>query len=237
MTKSRNLIAVRRPWTPIELDLLRDLYPDVPCADIAALLERHPGSVYYAATSRGLQKSDEFHASDLSGRILRGKIDPRMVAGRFKPGMTPWNTGIRYVAGGRSAETRFKPGTKPAKTAPVGAYRLLKEKTGKVHLERKTSETSGPNHMRWTPVSRLVWEAANGPVPDGHLVVFKRGMHTAVLEEITLDRVECISRAEHARRNHPAQRDPELAKLIQLKGAITRQVNRINKEAQERTAT
>lgn len=83
---------------------------------------------------------------------------------------------------------------------------------------------------------RLVWEAANGPVPAGHIVVFKPGMRTVVLEEITLDRVELITRAENARRNHPRSRDPELGRLVQLKGAITRQVNRIAREAQEKAS-
>lgn len=69
------------------------------------------------------------------------------------------------------------------------------------------------------------------------MVVFKRGMKTSVLEEITLDKLDCISRAENARRNHPRNRDPELGRLIQLKGAITRQVNRINREHQQTGVT
>ena len=58
-------------------------------------------------------------------------------------------------------------------------------------------------------------------------------MRTNVLEEITVDRLECISMAENAQRNHPRSRNPELARLVQLKGAITRQVNRIAKESQQ----
>jgi len=67
-------------------------------------------------------------------------------------------------------------------------------------------------------------------------VRFRAGMFTNVLEEITLDRLELISRAEHARRNNPMSRDPEYARLVQLKGAITRQVNRIAREHKERNA-
>lgn len=48
--------------------------------------------------------------------------------------------------------------------------------------------------------------------------------------EITIDRLECITRAENLRRNG-VWRDPELGKLYQLKGAIARQVNRIRKES------
>ena len=86
---------------------------------------------------------------------------------------------------------------------------------------------------RWVAVHRLVWEAANGPIPEGHVVGFLPGRRSNVLEKITLDALELISRGELARRNHPRSRDPDLAKLVQLKGAITRQVNRIAREAQE----
>ena len=82
----------------------------------------------------------------------------------------------------------------------------------------------------------LVWMAAHGPVPAGHLVVFRPGCRTTVLADITLDKVECISMAEHARRNHPRSRSPELAKLVQLKGAITRQVNLIAQQHNQQHA-
>jgi hypothetical protein len=93
------------------------------------------------------------------------------------------------------------------------------------------NDLPGPNHVRWHPVHRLVWEAAHGPVPKGSICVFKPGRRTTVLEEITLDRIEIITRAQNAARNHPRARSPELARLVQLKGAITRQVNRITREA------
>ncbi|MNL55223.1 hypothetical protein D3C87_1786150 [compost metagenome] len=104
-------------------------------------------------------------------------------------------------------------------------------------LQVKINDLPGPNHVRWHPVHRVVWIAANGPVPDDHIVVFKPGMRTNVLEEITADRLECITRGENAERNHPRARSPELAKLVQLKGAITRQVNRIAREHEERSSS
>jgi hypothetical protein len=229
MTKSRGILAQRRPWTALEEQLLRELYPDLPCVDVAALLDRSCLAVYQVARRLDLFKSDAFHASDMSGRVQRGRLSPAMKATQFKPGIVPWNTGTHWVAGGRSAETRFKKGHKPQTWVPVGSFRI----SGDGALERKVNDLPGPNHVRWHPVSRLVWEAANGVVAKGHMVVFKPGRKTQVLEEITLDRLECISRAENARRNHPRSSNPELAKLVQLKGAITRQVNRIARESKE----
>ena len=67
-------------------------------------------------------------------------------------------------------------------------------------------------------------------MPVGYLVVFKRGMFTNVLEEITLDRLELVSRAENMRRNSVHRYGPEIASLHQLRGAVNRQINQRLKE-------
>ena len=231
MTKSRGIYKPKAVWTPEREKLMRDFYPHVPTEEIVKALGVCKSSIYRKAKDLGLLKTEDFMASDHSGRVKRGQQHPRMVATQFKPGLQPWNKGTHYQAGGRCAETQFKPGQQPHTTMPVGSYRVVTNKTGGKHLEQKTSEAKGANHMRWTPVSRLVWMAANGPVPAGSVVVFRPGMRTLVRDEITLDRVECITRKENAARNHPNRSNPEMAKLIQLKGAITRQVNRIQKES------
>ena len=221
-----------RPWTPAEQRILCDLYPDATCADIAALLDRKPGSIYAKAAALGLCKSEAFKASDSTGRIQRGKQDPRMTATCFKVGMVPWNKGHSYHSGGRSATTQFKKGQLQGAASrrykPIGSLRI----NGDGHLEHKI--TDNPDvypARRWVPVYRLVWQAAHGPIPKGHAVVFKPGRKTAVLEAITPDKLECISRAELLRRNSVWTRSPELGRLVQLKGAITRAVRRIEQRA------
>ena len=157
---------------------------------------------------------------------------PNAVAHWLKPGQTVWNKGRKgWQAGGRSVETQFTTNQQPPNTLPLGSLRAVTNKGGS-QLERKVGEASGPNHRRWKSVHSLVWQAAHGLMPAGHIAIFKPGMKTLVEAEITLDRVECISRAEHARRNHPNSKSVELGRLVQLKGAITRQVNRIAREAE-----
>lgn len=224
----------RSLWTPEQLDALRRLYPDYPCNVVAKVLKRPIGSVYQKAAALGIEKSEAFKASDLSGRIQRGKQDPAMIESRFKPGSTPWNKGTHFTAGGRSAETRFKRGELMGAArhnyVPVGSLRVNADG----YLERKlTDDLLLYPARRWVAVHRIVWEAANGPVPAGHIVVFKRGMKTFVLEEVTLNRLDCITRAENLRRNSWRSRYPELAGVVQLKGAITRQANRIKRMAAE----
>ena len=224
----------RRHWTPEDLQQLLALYPDTKTQDIAARLNRPMSSIYSRAAAMKISKSAAFNASAKSGRIQPNGQGPGAKSTQFKPGQKSWNAGRKgWQAGGRSIQTQFCTGMLPPNTVPVGSYRLVTEKNGIQHLEQKMREVPGPNHLRWTPVSRLVWEASHGPVPKGSIVVFKPGQRTVVLAQITLDRVECITRRESARRNHPANSNPELAGLIQLKGAITCQVNRITRQHKE----
>lgn len=225
-----------RLWTATERQLMRDLYPDVPAADIAALLARPVGQVHQCANRMGLGKSAAFMASDRSGRIQRGHQHPSMIASRFQAGITPWNKGVKGSTGTQEGcrATQFKPG-RPAEAArnyvPIGSLRISKDG----YLERKV--TDNPALMparRWVAEHRLVWEAAHGPIPSGHIVVFRKGApRAAVASAIKAEHLECITRAENAQRNHPRNISPELAKLYQIKGAITRQVNRISREAME----
>lgn len=218
----------RRYWSDAEVELLKRNYADSRTDDLARVLGRPCYSISNKAYALGLHKSAAFLASKDSGR-LDGSRDNGM---RFAKGLTPWNKGTKGVVGVQEAcrATQFRKGQAPHNTQPIGSYRLNKEG----HLQQKISNASGSNSKRWRTVAELVWCAANGPLPPKHMIVFRPGMFSNKLEEITLDRVECISMAENARRNHPRMRDPELAKLVQLKGAITRQVNRIAREAKER---
>lgn len=232
MTTSRHILPTRRFWTNFELRLLRELYPDLLAETVARELRRPVRAIYQKAGELGLRKSEAFLASDQARRIRRGHQLPSMVATRFRKGLIPWNKGMTGLDIGGKA-TRFKAGERPINTMPLGSHRISSDGV----LERKVTDLPGPNHVRWHPVHRIVWTEVHGPVPDGHICVFKPGQRTTVLEEITADRVECISRAENAHRNHPRNKSPELAKLVQLKGAITRQVNRIAREAKEGAST
>ena len=225
-----------RHWTPAQIAQLRALYPDMKAATVAQEIGRTEKSVHAKARQLGIGKSEAFKKSWASGRIQAANTDPRMVATRFKPGLTPWNKGKPGATGlhDNCRKTQFKPGQKPNTWVPVGSYRINSNK--RIHrLERKMNDNPGPNHVRWIPVTRLVWEQHHGPVPDKHIVVFADSKQaTTVLEEITIDKLICISRAENARRNSAAAHSTEYGKLAQLKGAITRQVNRIIKEHEQR---
>lgn len=215
-------MTTSRHWTPEELQAVTTRYATERTELIAADLGRTIRQVYGKAHQLGLQKSAAYYAAGNGGRLV-GIVGDKT---RFKPGQTPWNKGTHFVAGGRSAETRFKKG-RPASEArnyvPVGSLRISADGI----LERKiTDDPSLYPARRWVAVHRLVWIEANGPVPAGHIVVFKPGQRTTEADKITLDRVECISLAENMRRNTFHNYGPEVARVVQLRGAITRQINK-----------
>lgn len=211
----------RMMWTAEEVDELTRLYPHFRTEDLATLLGRETRAVYQKAGGLGLKKTAAFLASGHAGRLdgIKGGVT------RFRKGQAAWNKGMKGLdIGGRT--TRFKPGSTPHTTEPIGALRTTKDGT----LQRKISNESGNSSKRWRGVHELVWVEVNGPVPPKHIVVFKPGMRTDVLEQITVDRVECISLAENMRRNTRHNLPKELNEVIQLRAVLTRQINKRSKQ-------
>lgn len=202
----------RKAWFPADIEILRELYPDHTAKFVANVLGRNVRSVHNKAFALGLAKAPGFWKT----------VAHPVTNTQFKKGMQPWNKGKPGATGHHpnTKATQFKKGATPRNTLPLGSLRMTKDG----YMERK--EARG-----WVAVHRLVWERAHGPIPKGHIVRFKTGMKTAIEAEVTLERLECITRGENANRNSFRRFGPEMAKLYQLKGAIARQLNRISKEA------
>jgi hypothetical protein len=124
--------------------------------------------------------------------------------------------------------TQFKNGARPHTWVPVGSYRI----NGDGYLDQKVRDEP-PAHKHWAAVHRLVWAAAHGEIPADHMVCFKDGRRTTVLDEITLDRLELVSRTEHIRRNHWMNSSPELRVLVPLKSAMTRGIARAKQKLEK----
>lgn len=218
MTKSRGILAPRKPWTAAEEALLRERFPTTITRELAGLLGRSPTVVSARAKKLGLKKTAE-HIR-LYGGWLDGEKGART---RFKPGVRSWNTGNKGVH--HSPKTEFKHGQRPPNWMPLGTVKLNSDGV----LVRKVREGNNGG-LNWEAEHRCVWREAHGPIPKTHCVVFKPGRFTTVREEITVDVLELITRAEMVRRNSYWKKDPEWARLVVLKGHITRQINRMQKE-------
>jgi hypothetical protein len=151
--------------------------------------------------------------------------------GRFEEGKESWNTGLHYTAGGRSAETRFKKGSKPQTWVPIGTEVLTKDG----YIKRKVRDDAAPGLSRfnWEHVHTLVWEEHNGPVPKGHAVCFHDGNkeNCGIENLFLLKRSELCYLNRWGIKNLPTELKPAMRTLTKL------QVKRFGLERKQSTTT
>lgn len=95
------------------------------------------------------------------------------VKGQFQKGQTAWNKGMKGLdlAGENGRKTQFKKGQEPTNYRPVGSERI-DNKDGYVMV--KVSD-HGTQFDRWKLKQRVIWEKANGPLPENHVIIFVDG--------------------------------------------------------------
>jgi hypothetical protein len=202
----------RRKWEPYEDRYLRTLYPHFPCRVVAEGLGRTESTVYQRAQKLGVHKHPAYFDTEPGGRTT----GQRGGHTRFKKGQAPWNKGTNWTAGGRSAETRFGKGHKPHNWVPVGSERVTKDGT----LQRKVSDT-GYIPRDWKAVHAIKWEQYRGPIPPGHIVIFRNGDR----RDFRLRNLQLISRVENMKRNTVWNRyPPEVAGAIHALGQFKRRL-------------
>lgn len=128
--------------------------------------------------------------TNISRRVLNRKCE-RIGAltgrtGRIEKGNKPWNTGTKGVM--KANVTTFKKGQKPHNAKPVGYERITKDG----YIELKIAE---PNAFEMK--HRYIWQLAHGPIPKGHVIVFKNTNK----QDCRIENLEIITRGELARLN------------------------------------
>lgn len=106
---------------------------------------------------------------------------------------------------------KYQAGNVPPNRAPDGAKRT----TSRGRLQVKEDG-------KWVPLQNHIWTAANGPVPDGHLIRFKDGNHL----NFDLDNLEPATRTQIICENSIHTLPPEIAEIHRLRGLIKRTINR-----------
>lgn len=148
----------------------------------------------------------------------------------------PANKGLRrpgYSIGrGRMQETQFKKGqmagAAQAKWRPIGT--ILRDSNGYLRIkiaERVGGKPPGWNPKIWPALHRHNWEQKHGPLPPGHIVVFRDGNR----DNCSDDNLELITLAENMRRNTIHRRLPPDVKeavyaKVRLKAFITRKLKK-----------
>jgi hypothetical protein len=116
------------------------------------------------------------------------------------------------------------PGRRVRLYKPIGTERISKDG----YLERKVNDDL-PLQRRWRAVHLMVWEAAHGPVPKGHAIVFINGDKADIrLDNLQLHHAPRADGAEH--RAQPAE---AARQTVQLLGALNRQIRRRTSNAEQ----
>lgn len=204
---------MRHLWTDDEIKLLKERYSHCQTKILAVELGLSERKIYNQAYKLGLNKSLEYLKSDNSGRLTAK--DKRGLSTRFKHGHKSWNKGLKGICiGGK--ETQFKKGHFPHNTKKDGQISIRNDE-GKMYKYIRVSLG------KWKPLHVYTWEEKYGPVPKGKIIVFK-DRNTMNCDPLNL---ELIDRQENMRRNSFHRYPEELSKLIQIKGALTRQINKM----------
>lgn len=198
----------QRMWTAAMDEELRRLYPRHTAEECAKVL-----GVKRTAIMARTFKLRIFHDSDWM--LEKSRVSA------FKKGHSPSNKGKKWSeymtedAMRRCSRTQFRKGTRPPNWKPTGSRRLSKDG----YVEVKVAE---PN--RWEHLHRLVWMEHHGEIPDGMHVCFIDGNK----ENVEIGNLKLMSVTdkflEHC--SIHTRMPPELVQLIQLKGAIKRQLNK-----------
>ena len=195
---------MRRFWTHEEEARLREMYPNTGNKELSQLFRRSEEAIFLKAAKLELSKSKKYLASI-----------------RFKKGHVPHNKGKPSISVGRMKETQFKKGNVPQNWKPVGTERIAKDG----YIERKVSDTR--TRKDWVPVQNIVWSQAHGEIPKGHIVIFRNKNK----RDFRLENLELISRQENMRRNCVHTKyPPEIRQVIQLRGALNRQIRKLEKQ-------
>src|SRR5579872_272644 len=218
----------RRFWTEADWKLLAEIYPSRPNPEVAARLGRTVAAIYNAAQKSGLEKDRGAYCWLRKGQHPA----PGTEVGRFPKGHVPANKGLRRPGwhAGRMKETQFKPGVRQGIAArnwvPIGT--IMPDADSYLRIKVREARPGEPcgygNTDAWPQLHRCIWEHHHGPIPAGHIVVFKSRDRS----DCSIENLELITMAENARRNRMWGRLPrELAEVIQLNGVLKRKLRRL----------
>ncbi len=185
---------------------LLEKFPNCSDKELAALYGLKESTVTTFANKHGVRKSEEYKTITNCGRFTNGHV--------------PANKGTKMPKEvyDKVKATMYKKGNVPANLNSMGHIRLSKDG----YLYIKTKE--GKAQRNYELLHRHVWEKHNGAIPEGYNVQFKDGNR----KNCNIDNLYLISRAEQMRNENSlhVKYPKKIAELIQIKGAINRQINK-----------
>lgn len=118
----------------------------------------------------------------------------------YEKGRVPHNKGMKGIH--RSPKTEFKKGHIPQNSRDIGSERIDK-RDGCVYV--KVSKN------KWQCKHRIIWEKANGKIPDGCVVIFKDGNK----RNFDINNLAVLTRAQHVKmcKNNMYHQNAELTEI------------------------
>lgn len=156
-------------------------------------------------TGRELTKlvNEEFGISLSESMINSYKKNNKLksgLSGCFKKGCIPLNKGKKHPTGYRNSG-QFKKGRLPHNHLPVGSERV----DGDGYIDIKIADPD-----KWKAKHRILWEEVNGPIPDGHAVIFA----DRDTRNFDIDNLLCLSKLQliNMNRHNLIKENAELTK-------------------------
>ncbi len=151
------------------------------------ILENHIGT----PTKELVNRFNQHFGTDITESMMKGyKANHKLnsgLTGRFCKGHVPANKGKKGQCAKGCEKSWFSKGHLPVTADPIGTEKLLADGYVWVKIDNKPKV---PKRINWIQKHVLIWEQVNGPVPEGHCLIFLDGDRS----HIELDNLMLISR-------------------------------------------
>lgn len=190
-----------KPFSAEEDRFLRNHYNTVPAKRMSKMLGRSESASRQRMQRLGLRPSAE--------AIAKFKKDSQL-----KPGNIPWSKGLKGLRIPGSEKGWFKKGQVSRNTKSDGVITIRHHKrSGRSYKYIRIAKN------KWMLLHQYNWIEKNGPIPEGHILVFKDGDNMNCEPE----NMRLITQAQHM--DESRNKDSFIAKTmsgIQGKGWIAR---------------
>ena len=227
--------GVGKKYTDEQLGWLEDRVPIMPRSEVVALFEAEWGQKITAAAINGLSHKYGWQGAPNTGCFVSG--DPR--SGIHTPEQRE-----AFLEAGK--KTRFQKGHRRSVIWPMYSERVRLEgssKTPTVFIKvpgpspfASQKATGWNQESHWVHKRRWVWERANGPIPEGHVVLHLDGDPM----NCELGNLDCVPRGvlaimnRHGPEYSGTETNPARVRLAQLKHQISERERSMEEATNER---
>lgn len=134
--------------------------------------------------------------------------------GCFKKGHVPWNLGTKGLTAPNSGQ--FQPGHMPSNKRRLWTERITRDGYVEISIPERNPHTGAPT--RFKQKNKWLWEMEHGPVPKGHVLIFKDGdkLNCHIDNLLLIKRTELLSLNLHNYQEAANELKPSILALAKL---------------------